>query len=109
MITKLILLSISIFLVSRLMEGIRLKSFGTAIVVAIVYSVVDLLLWWILVFFAMPMIILTFGIFLLVINAFMLWLTDQFIDDFEIKSLKTTFIAACIISLINIVLTAIFH
>ncbi|WNC73426.1 phage holin family protein [Thalassotalea psychrophila] len=104
MITKLLLLSISIFLVSRMMEGIRLKSFVTAIIVAVVYSVADLLLWWLMVFFSMPLIILTFGLFVFVLNAILLWLTDQIVDDFEIKDLKTTFIASLIISAINLLL-----
>lgn len=108
MITKLILLSISIFLVSKLMAGIRLKSFFTAIVVAVVYSIADLLLWWLMVFFAMPLIILTFGLFVFVLNAFLLWLTDQIIDDFEIKDFTTTFIASLIISAINLVLNFLF-
>ncbi|KGJ92477.1 phage holin family protein [Thalassotalea sp. ND16A] len=109
MITKLLLLSISIFLVSRLMDGIRLKGFFTAVVVAVVYSVADLFLWWLMVFFTMPLIILTFGLFVFVLNAILLWLTDQIVDDFEIKDLQTTFIASLIISAINLVLTVIFY
>ncbi|OUS25354.1 hypothetical protein A9Q98_12325 [Thalassotalea sp. 42_200_T64] len=108
MITKLILLSISIFLVSKLLEGIRLKSFFTAVVVAVVYSIADMFLWWLMVFFTMPLIILTFGLFVFVLNAILLWLTDQIVDDFEIKDLQTTFIASLIISAINLVLNVIF-
>lgn len=108
MITKLILLSISIFIVSKLMTGIHLKSFVTAIAVAVVYSVVDLLLWWLLVFISMPLIIISFGLFVFVLNAFLLWLTDQLLDDFEIKDLPTTLIASLIISAINLLLNLFF-
>lgn len=106
MITKLLLLSISIFLLSRMMKGIRLKNFITAIIVAVVYSIADMLLWWLLVLVSMPLIFITFGLFVFVLNAFLLWLTDQLIDDFEIKSLRTTFIFAFLISAINLVLNA---
>jgi putative membrane protein len=108
MITKLFLLSISIFLVSRFLPGIRLKGFGTALLVAVVYSLADLLLWWLLVFISMPLIILTFGLFVFVLNTFLLWLTDQLIDDFEIQDLQTTFIAALLISAINLLLNLLF-
>lgn len=108
MITKLILLSISIFIVSKLIEGIKLKGFITAIGVAVVYSIADLLLWWLLVIVSMPLIVITFGLFVFVLNAFLLWLTDQLLEDFEIKDLKTTFFASLIISLINLILTVIF-
>ncbi|QBY03490.1 phage holin family protein [Thalassotalea sp. HSM 43] len=108
MITKLVLLSISIFLVSRLMTGIRLKSPLTAVIVAIVYSVADLLLYWFLAIISMPLILITFGLFVFVLNAFLLWLTDQIIDDFEIKDLKTTLIASFAITIIHLLLGAIF-
>ncbi len=90
------------------MTGIHLKSFVTAIAVAVVYSVVDLLLWWLLVFISMPLIIISFGLFVFVLNAFLLWLTDQLLDDFEIKDLPTTLIASLIISAINLLLNLFF-
>lgn len=104
MITKLLLLSISIFLLSRVMQGIRLKNYITALIVALVYSVADMLLWWLLVIISMPLIFITFGLFVFVLNAFLVWLTDQLIDDFEIKSIKTTFIFSLLLTAINIVL-----
>ena len=108
MITKLLLLSISIFLISKLVDGIRLKGFLTAVIVAVVYSVLDLLLWWILVLLSMPLIIITFGLFVFVLNTFLLWLTDQFIEDFEIKDLKTTFLVSLYIAAINLILGVLF-
>ena len=42
---------------------------------------------------------LTLGLFLLVINTFLLWLTDQLFDDFEIEDMGTTFIAAVLITI----------
>ena len=36
-------------------------------------------------FFTFPLILLTFGLFLLVINGFLLWLTDKMLDGIEIK------------------------
>ncbi|WP_185968066.1 phage holin family protein [Thalassotalea sp. PS06] len=107
-ITNILLLSISIFLVSKMMSGIHLKSFWTAVVVAIVYSIADILLYWFLVIISMPLIILTFGLFVFVLNAFLLWLTDQLLDDFEIESFGTTLVASFIITVINLVLGWIF-
>jgi len=107
-ITNILLLSISIFLVSKMMSGIHLKSFWTAVVVAIVYSIADILLYWFLVIISMPLIILTFGLFVFVLNAFLLWITDQLLDDFEIESFGTTLVASFIITVINLVLGWIF-
>ncbi|WP_171022322.1 phage holin family protein [Thalassotalea litorea] len=107
-ITNILLLSISIFLVSKMMSGIHLKSFWTAVVVAIVYSIADILLYWLLVIISMPLIIITFGLFVFVLNAFLLWITDQILDDFEIEDLGTTLVASLIITVINLILGWIF-
>lgn len=48
--------------------------------------------------------VLTFGLFYFVINAFLLWLTDKLISGFEVKGLFNTLIAAFLISLIDALL-----
>jgi putative membrane protein len=74
-----------IFAVARLTPGVRIKSYGTAVGVAIVYSLLAVALKWLLVMITFPAIILTFGLFLLVINGFLLWITDKLLDGLEIK------------------------
>ncbi|MEA2060869.1 MAG: phage holin family protein [Thermodesulfobacteriota bacterium] len=99
MIVNILILSVAVFLVSQILPGIRIKSFVTAIVVALVYSLVNFFLGWLLILLSLPFIIITFGLFKLVINTFMLWITDMLIKDFKIKDLFTTFAAAVLITL----------
>ena len=80
-----LILSISVFVVTKLMSSVHIKNFGTALLVALVYGILKLLLTKILVLLSLPFIILTLGLFYLVINAFLLWITDKLIDGFEIK------------------------
>ena len=101
MIINMLILSVAIFLVAQLLPGIRVKNFYTAVLVAIVYSIINFFTGWLLVFLTLPFIIVTFGLFKLLINAFMLWLTDKFMDDFEISDLLTTFIAAVLITFVD--------
>lgn len=105
---RILLLSVAIFVVAQLMPGIRLKNFGTAVVVAVVYSVVNFLLYKILVFLSLPLIFISLGLFVIIINAFLLWLTDKLIENFEIKGIGTTILASIFISLINLLLQWIF-
>lgn len=105
---NLLLLSVAIFIVAQVMPNIRIKSFGTAIIVAIVFSVINLLLGWLLVLISFPLMIITFGLFKFVINAFLLWITDLLIDDFEIKGVVPLLIAAFLISVIDSLLKWIF-
>ncbi len=105
---NLLLLSLAIFIVANIMESIHIKSFWTAIIVAIVYSAINLLAGWLLVLITLPLVIITFGLFKFVINAFLLWITDKLIDDFEIESIGATLIAAFFISIIDSILNLIF-
>jgi putative membrane protein len=100
----LLLLSVTIFIVAQVIPNIRIKNFGTAIIVAIVYSVINLLAGWLLVLITFPLMFITFGLFKFVINAFLLWITDLLIDDFEIKGFGTTLLAAFLITVIDSIL-----
>ncbi len=103
-----LLLSLAIFLVARLLPGIHLKGFGTAVIVALVYSLINYLIGWLLLLLTLPAVIITFGLFKFVINAFLLWMTDKLIDDFEIEGFGTTLIAAFLITFIDSALRWIF-
>ena len=98
---NLLLLSVSIFAVSSLMPSIRIKSFTTSVIVAATYSGINLLVGGLLSFLAMPFIFLTLGLFTFIINAFLLWITDQIIEDFEIKGFGSTLLAAFLITVIQ--------
>ncbi len=108
MILNFLLLSIAIFIVAKVMPTIHIKSFWTAIIVALVYSIINFLAGWLLVIISIPLIIITFGLFKFVINAFLLWITDKLIEDFEIESIGSTLVAAFLITIIDSVLKWIF-
>jgi len=96
-----LLLSAAVFIVANVMPGIKIKNIWTTLWVALVYSLINFLVGWLLRFFALPFIYITFGLFTFVINAAMLWLTDHVLDDFEIDGLVNTLIAAFLITVIN--------
>ncbi len=96
--------SLSVFLVAMFLPSVRVRSFGSAVTVAVVYGVLKFFLHWVLVLVSLPFIIITLGLFLIVINAFLLWLTDKLIDGFEIDSVGSTLMASVLISVLDIVL-----
>ena len=97
-----------IFLLAELLPGLRVEGYGTAIVVAIVYSLINVTLGTVIKFLSIPFVIITVGLFLIVINSFLLYLTDVILDDFEIEDMGTTLIAALIITLSDTLLSWIF-
>lgn len=108
MIYNLLILSAAIFIVSKVLPGIHIRGVWTAVVVAIVYSIINYFLGWLFMLLAFPLMVITFGLFKFVINAFLLWMTDKLMDDFEINSLGTTFVAAFLITIVDSLLRWIF-
>jgi len=103
-ILNLLLLSSAIFIVAKAMPSIHIKNFWTAMAVALVYSLINFLTGWLLFFLTLPFIIITFGLFKFVINAFLLWVTDKLIEDFKIDGFGSTLVAAFLITMIDSVL-----
>lgn len=96
-----VLSALSLTVISRLLPGFHVSSFGTALIVAGVYGVLQVLLATVLkVIFFIPY-ILTFGLFGLVINAFLLFLTDKLVENFKIEGLWMTFIGAVLLTILN--------
>jgi len=92
---------------ASVLPGVRLKSFRSAVSVALVYGLLTYFLFWLLALIAFIPMLLTFGLFGLVINAFLLWLTDKLIEDFEIDSLRMTLLMAVLLTVGKVVLRAI--
>lgn len=104
MILNIIFLSVSVFIVANILPGIYIKNYWTAIAVAIVYSIISFFTGWILILLTLPFMIVTFGLFKFVINAFLLFITDKLIEDFRIKDGITTLMAALLISILDLLL-----
>ena len=88
------------------LPGVRVKSFGTAVTVAVVYGLLNYFLFWLIALIAFIPMLLSFGLFGLVINAFLLWLTDRLIDDFEIDSIRMTVVMALLLTVGKLLLQA---
>ncbi len=96
---EIIVLAIAVFAVATLLPGIKLKKPTTAIWVAVVYALLNSFFFELLALLAFPIMFITLGLFTFVINAFLLFITDKLVDDFEIKSAGTTLLAAFLISI----------
>lgn len=105
---NIVLLAVAVFLVAQILPGIQVRNFATALIVAVVYSVIYFLLFWVLTILALPFVLLTFGLFVFVINAFLLWLTSQLVADFKVQGVVTTLVASLLITLCSMLLRAVF-
>jgi putative membrane protein len=96
--------SLSVFIAARILPFVHIRSLWTAVGVAAVYGTLKFCLYWVLFFLSLPLILLTLGLFLLVLNAIFLWITDKMIDGFEIESFLHTLVTSAVISIFDLVL-----
>ena len=101
---KVVVTSFAVVITAKLLPGVYLPNYIVAILVALVLSLLNTFLRPLLVLLTIPASILTFGLFLLFLNAFMILLTSSIVDDFKIDSFGTAFIFSIILSLITFLL-----
>src|SRR5262249_8110693 len=98
-------LAFAVLMLARFMPGVRVKTPVTALVVAVVFSLCNWALGWLVGVLLVVPAILTLGLLLLfvpfIVNTVMLWLTDKLIADFEIADLRTLLISSGAITLTN--------
>ena len=101
---NLIVNTLSIFAVSYLLSGIQLDSFLTALILAVVMSVLNVTLKPLLIIVTIPFTIVTFGLFLLVVNVLVLYAAEALIDGFEIAGFWWAVAFSLLVSFVNSVL-----
>ncbi|REL33250.1 phage holin family protein [Rhodohalobacter sp. SW132] len=108
MIKTLLINSIVIFLGAHLLSGVTIKNYWTAIGVAIVLAIMNMFIRPLIVLLTLPLTIITLGLFVLVINAWILMLTDKFVDGLKIKNFGWAVLYGLLISVLNSFLLFIF-
>ena len=103
--------AIAIFLAIKFVPGIHLESLFSIIWLALIFGLANAFLRPLLKLLTCPLIILTLGLFTLLINAFLFWLTGQIGQAFGIAisfdGFWPIFLGALVISIISIVLSLI--
>jgi len=90
-----------LLLVAHFVPGFMVSSFGTALIAAIVIGLINATVGVLLKIITFPITLITFGIFLLVINALMLELAAHLVPGFAISGFAPALEGAVILALIN--------
>ena len=102
---RLIISTLAVLVTSYLLPGVHVENFLTAIIVAIVLGCLNTFLKPILILFALPAVIFSFGLFLIVINTFIILVADKLIDGFEVNGVGR----ALLFSIVMWLVTGIFN
>lgn len=95
-----------LLLVSHFVEGFQISGLGSAMFAVIIIGIVNATLGLFLKFMTFPLSLLTFGLFIFVIDALVLWLSSNLVPGFRITGFKPAFIAALVLALIQILLSS---
>lgn len=98
---RIIVNSIVAFALSYILSGIAIDSFWTAIILAVVLGILNAILKPLLVIITFPITIITFGLFLFVINALMILLADKLLDGFQVKNFWWALLFGLLLSLVS--------
>jgi putative membrane protein len=98
-------LTLTVLLLARVLPSVKVRSTGSAVVVAIVFSLLNFFLGWLIRVALFLPAILTLGLLFLVlpfiVNAILLWLTDKLLRSFEIDTLGGLLLSAAVITIVN--------
>ena len=108
LIIRLLLNAVAVVILAYVLNGVSVDGYVTAIIVALVLSILNLLVKPILVILTLPITILTLGLFLLVINALIILLADKLIDGFEVSGFLTALLFSALLSILQSILHSLF-
>lgn len=95
---RIIISAIIVLILDHFMSGITVASFLTSIIVALVIGLLNTILKPILVILALPVTIVTLGLFMLVINAAIIMICDYFVTGFKVNGFITALIFSILLS-----------
>lgn len=98
---RFLLTGLAVVLTAYLLPGVDVDGYGTALLVALVLAVANVVVKPVLVLLTIPVTVLTLGLFLLAINAIIILLVDYVVPGFEVDGFWWALFFSVILSLFN--------
>lgn len=107
--TRWLVTTLAVFLTAHIMPGISYSgSIETLLAASLLLGIVNAFVRPVLLLLSLPLILLTMGFFILVVNALMLKLVGGLIPGFQVESFWTAFFGSIVISIVSWALSAFF-
>jgi putative membrane protein len=98
---RLIINTLAIIVAANLLDGVIISDVGSAIVAAIVLGLLNTFVKPVLQILALPITILTLGLFYFVINVLIIWFAASLVDGFEIRDFISAILFGLIVAVIS--------
>ena len=96
---KLFFTWLAVIIASYLVPGVHVTDFITALVTATVLTLLNAFIRPVLIVLTIPFTIFTLGLFLFIINAFIVMIGDKFVDGFQVDSFGSALVFSLIVSI----------
>jgi putative membrane protein len=93
--------AVSLLILARVNIGLDVDDTGSALLAALVLGLLNATLRPVLGFFAFPITFLTFGLFAIVLNAIVLYITAALVKGFHIRGFVHAIIASILLGILN--------
>jgi putative membrane protein len=101
---KWLLLASALLFVAYIYEGVEVRSFGSAMLAALVIGLLNTFVRPILVVLTLPVTLLTVGLFLFIINALMFWAAANMLSGFQVQGFVAALVGSLIYSVLGLVI-----
>lgn len=95
--------ALGLLLIARFVPGITVDGIGTAIIAAIILGLLNAFLRPLLLLLALPITILTLGLFALIINALLFFFAASFIEGFAVVDFWHALLGSLLMTLISMI------
>ncbi|MDW5287362.1 phage holin family protein [Formosa sp. PL04] len=106
-IIKFLLTALIVVLLSNILSGIHVDSYGTAIIVALVLAVLNFLVKPILTILTFPVTVVTLGLFLFVINGLIILLAGYLVGGFFVDSIWSGILFSILLTILQSIIYSI--
>jgi putative membrane protein len=98
--------ALSLWVASLVFKGLQFDTVSSLVIAALLLGLANAIVRPLLIVLTLPLTLVTFGLFILVINALMILLVAKLVKGFTVSSFWTAFFASIVISLLSIAIGA---
>jgi len=103
---RLVVTTLAVLVATHLIKGIDYDNLVSLFAAALVLGILNALVRPVMLLLSLPLLVVTLGLFILVINAALLYLVGQLVKGFHVASFGAAFWGALVISLVSLVVNS---
>ena len=96
--------ALALWIVARIIPGFEVRNFWTALVATAMIAIVDFTIGWLVQIVVLPRTILTFGLFQLAVNAFLLKVASLFTPGFKMRGILNAVLGSLVLTILTLLL-----